>query len=230
MQELLESLLEQGIEPQQAELMAKYGQLVAQANEKFNLTRILSPADMAKSHFIDSVDAARRGYIDTHAKIIDIGTGAGFPGVPLAIFLPQAQVTVMDSSEKKTEFIRESCAALQIDIQVICGRSEELAREAKYFEKFDVVVARAVARLNILLELCAPYVKKNGVFLAYKGSSAAEEVNEAKTAAKKLGMELVEVVPAGPQDTNHVLVIYRRVADTPATFPRKYAKIKKVPL
>lgn len=86
MQELLESLLEQGIEPQQAELMAKYGQLVAQANEKFNLTRILSPADMAKSHFIDSVDAARRGYIDTHAKIIDIGTGAGFPGVPLAIF------------------------------------------------------------------------------------------------------------------------------------------------
>lgn len=90
----------------------------------------------------------------------------------------------MDSSEKKTEFIRESCAALQINIQVICGRSEELAREAKYFQKFDVVVARAVARLNILLELCAPYVKKNGVFLAYKGSSAAEEVNEAKTAAK----------------------------------------------
>lgn len=230
MQELLESLLEQGIPRQQAELMARYGERVVQANEKFNLTRILSPADMAKSHFIDSIDAARRGYIDARAQIIDIGTGAGFPGVPLAIFLPQAQVTVMDSSEKKTDFIRESCAALDIAIQVVCGRSEELAREAKYFQKFDVAVARAVARLNVLLELCAPYVKKNGVFLAYKGSSAEEEVREAETAAKKLGMELMEVAAAGPQDTNHVVVIYRRVADTPATLPRKYAKIKKSPL
>ena len=230
MQELLESLLEQGIPRQQAELMARYGERVVQANEKFNLTRILSPADMAKSHFIDSIDAARRGYIDARAQIIDIGTGAGFPGVPLAIFLPQAQVTVMDSSEKKTDFIRESCAALDIAIQVVCGRSEELARDAKYFQKFDVAVARAVARLNVLLELCAPYVKKNGVFLAYKGSSAEEEVREAETAAKKLGMELMEVAAAGPQDTNHVVVIYRRVADTPATLPRKYAKIKKAPL
>ena len=230
MQELLESLLEQGIPRQQAELMARYGERVVQANEKFNLTRILSPADMAKSHFIDSIDAARRGYIDARAQIIDIGTGAGFPGVPLAIFLPQAQVTVMDSSEKKTDFIRESCAALDIVIQVVCGRSEELARDAKYFQKFDVAVARAVARINVLLELCAPYVKNNGVFLAYKGSSAEEEVREAETAAKKLGMELVEVAAAGPQDTNHVVVIYRRVADTPATLPRKYAKIKKAPL
>ena len=230
MQELLESLLEQGIPRQQAELMARYGERVVQANEKFNLTRILSPADMAKSHFIDSIDAARRGYIDARAQIIDIGTGAGFPGVPLAIFLPQAQVTVMDSSEKKTDFIRESCAALDIAIQVVCGRSEELARDAKYFQKFDVAVARAVGRLNVLLELCAPYVKNNGVFLAYKGSSAEEEVREAETAAKKLGMELVEVAAAGPQDTNHVVVIYRRVADTPATLPRKYAKIKKAPL
>ena len=137
MQELLESLLEQGIPRQQAELMARYGERVVQANEKFNLTRILSPADMAKSHFIDSIDAARRGYIDARAQIIDIGTGAGFPGVPLAIFLPQAQVTVMDSSEKKTDFIRESCAALDIVIQVVCGRSEELARDAKYFQKFE---------------------------------------------------------------------------------------------
>lgn len=230
MQELLESLLEQEIPRQQAELMARYGERVVQANEKFNLTRILSPADMAKSHFIDSIDAARRGYIDARAQIIDIGTGAGFPGVPLAIFLPQAQVTVMDSSEKKTDFIRESCAALDIAIQVVCGRSEELARDAKYFQKFDVAVARAVARLNVLLELCAPYVKNNGVFLAYKGSSAEEEVREAETAAKKLGMELEEVAAAGPQDTNHVVVIYRRVADTPATLPRKYAKIKKAPL
>lgn len=230
MQELLESLLEQGIPRQQAELMARYGERVVQANEKFNLTRILSPADMAKSHFVDSIDAARRGYIDARAQIIDIGTGAGFPGVPLAIFLPQAQVTVMDSSEKKTDFIRESCAALDIAIQVVCGRSEELARDAKYFQKFDVAVARAVARLNVLLELCAPYVKNSGVFLAYKGSSAEEEVREAETAAKKLGMEFVEVAAAGPQDTNHVVVIYRRVADTPATLPRKYAKIKKAPL
>ena len=133
-------------------------------------------------------------------------------------------------AEKKTDFIRESCAALDIAIRVVCGRSEELARDAKYFQKFDVAVARAVARLNVLLELCAPYVKNSGVFLAYKGSSAEEEVREAETAAKKLGMELVEVAAAGPQDTNHVVVIYRRVADTPATLPRKYAKIKKAPL
>lgn len=227
---LLQGLLEQGISAEAAETMAQYGELVAQANEKFNLTRILSPEDMVQSHFIDSIDGARKGYILPTAKLIDIGTGAGFPGIPLAIFLPQAQVTVLDSSEKKTEFIRESCERLGITAEVICGRSEELARDGKFFQKFDAAVARAVARLNVLLELCAPYVKPDGFFLAYKGSSAAEEVEEAASAAKKLGMKLEEIVAAGPADTQHVLVIYRRVSDTPAGYPRKYAKIKKMPL
>ena len=228
--ELYTCLTAQGIAPEAARKMEEYGNAVAEANEKFNLTRILSPEDMAKSHFVDSIDAARKGYFAEAKTVIDIGTGAGFPGVPLAIYLPQVQVTVMDSSEKKTNFIRESCEKLNIPVQVVCGRSEELAREPQYFQKFDIAVARAVARLNVLLELVAPYVKMGGHFLAYKGSSALEEVEEAQSAAEKLGMELVEVVSAGPEDTSHMLAVYRRVKDTPAKLPRKYGKIKKNPL
>ena len=159
MQELYENLLRLGIAEDPAAKMAQYGQKVAEANAHFNLTRILDPADMAESHFVDSIDAARKGYIPADAHIIDIGTGAGFPGVPLAIFLPEAKVTLLDSSEKKTDFIRETCTALGIPVQVVCGRSEELARREDFFQAFDIAVARAVARLNILLELCAPYVR-----------------------------------------------------------------------
>ncbi len=230
MQELYENLLRLGIAEDPAAKMAQYGQKVAEANAHFNLTRILGPAEMAESHFVDSIDAARKGYIPADAHIIDIGTGAGFPGVPLAIFLPEAKVTLLDSSEKKTEFIRETCTALGIPVQVVCGRSEELARGEDFFQVFDIAVARAVARLNILLELCAPYVRMGGRFLAYKGASAEEEVAEAASAAKRLGMELEAVVAAGPASTAHKIAVYRRVGETPPAFPRKYAKIKKAPL
>ena len=230
MREHYEILLQDGIAQQMAEKMAKYGEMVVKANEKFNLTRITSPQDMAESHFIDSIDAARRGYIPKDAHLVDIGTGAGFPGVPLAIFLPKAHVTMIDSSEKKIHFIRETCSALKISVTTVCGRSEELAREKQFFQTFDVAVARAVARLNILLELCVPYVRVGGLFLAYKGNSATEEAEEARGAAEKLGMELISISSAGPKNTNHALVIYQRVQDTPCIFPRKYAKIKKSPL
>ena len=206
-----------------------YYTLLDERSKVMNLTAIHGETDVAQLHFLDS--AALLTVEPLAGKsVIDIGTGAGFPGVPLAIFLPEAKVTLLDSSEKKTDFIRETCTALGIPVQVVCGRSEELARREDFFQAFDIAVARAVARLNILLELCAPYVRMGGRFLAYKGASAEEEVAEAASAAKRLGMELEAVVAAGPASTAHKIAVYRRVGETPPAFPRKYAKIKKAPL
>ena len=199
-------------------------------NARMDLTAVLDEDERVDRHDLDSAAPLAHGLLMPGAKVIDVGTGAGFPGVPLAIFLPEAKVTLLDSSEKKTDFIRETCTALGIPVQVVCGRSEELARGEDFFQVFDIAVARAVARLNILLELCAPYVRMGVRFLAYKGASAEEEVAEAASAAKRLGMELEAVVAAGPASTAHKIVVYRRVGETPPAFPRKYAKIKNTPL
>ena len=135
-----------------------YYTLLDERSKVMNLTAIHGETDVAQLHFLDS--AALLTVEPLAGKsVIDVGTGAGFPGVPLAIFLPEAKVTLLDSSEKKTDFIRETCTALGIPVQVVCGRSEELARREDFFQAFDIAVARAVARLNILLELCAPYVR-----------------------------------------------------------------------
>ena len=229
--ELKEALLELRIPQQQAEKMAAYGALLEEANKSFNLTRITSPEDMAEKHFYDSLAPVRLGLVREGQCVLDIGTDAGFPGVPLAI--AGLSMTMLDASEKKIGFVRESCEALAIPAVCIWGRAEELAAhigKGGPIGPQDAVVARAVARLAVLLELGSAFVKKGGLFLAYKGEAAQEEADEAQNAAKVLGLRLREIVPAGLPGRAHSLVVYEKVADTPKGYPRKFAKIKARPL
>ena len=233
MQELLESLLEQGIPRQQAELMARYGERVVQANEKFNLTRILSPADMAKSHFVDSIDAARRGYIDSRAQIIDIGTGAGFPGVPVKIADPSVKMTLLDSLNKRITFLNELTKKLELDnVDCIHMRAEDGGSDKKLRESFDMCVSRAVANLAVLCEYCLPFVKVGGQFISMKGPDVSEEIAEAEKAVKVLGGEITEVKKAiiPETDITHSLIIIKKVKPTPSKYPRKAGKAKKEPI
>ena len=173
----------------------------------------------------------RLGLVREGQCVLDIGTGAGFPGVPLAI--AGLSMTMLDASEKKIGFVRESCEALAIPAVCIWGRAEELAAhigKGGPIGPQDAVVARAVARLAVLLELGSAFVKKGGLFLAYKGEAAQEEADEAQNAAKVLGLRLREIVPAGLPGRAHSLVVYEKVADTPKGYPRKFAKIKARPL
>ena len=224
---LEQELLALGIERAQAEKMAAYGARLEEVNQSFNLTRITSPKEMAQKHFYDSLAPVRLGVLQPGQRVLDIGTGAGFPGVPLAI--AGLKVTMLDSSEKKIGFVRKSCEALGISAQCIWGRAEELAHLWQN-EPLDAVVARAVARLPMLLELGSAFIKTGGLFVAYKGEAAQEEAEEARSAAKTLNMRLEKIRPAGLSGREHQLVIYKKLGQTPKGYPRKFAKIKARPL
>lgn len=229
--ELRQELIALGIELAQAEKMAAYGALLEEANRSFNLTRITSPAEMAEKHFFDSLAPVRLGLLRAGQSALDIGTGAGFPGVPLAIC--GLNMTMLDASEKKIGFVRQSCEQLDISAACVWGRAEELAEQTGKpggILPQDAVVARAVARLSMLLELGSAFVKKGGLFLAYKGEAAQEEAAEAEHAAKVLGLKLLKILPAGLPGRAHSLVVYEKIVETPKGYPRKFAKIKARPL
>lgn len=226
----IDVLLANDIPQEAARMMASYAHAVLEANEKFNLTRILSETDMAESHFIDSLAPVRQGYIKAGDAVIDIGTGAGFPGVPIAIYEKNTCVTLMDSSEKKTAFVQDACRKLGIPIRVICARAEDAARLPAHFECYDAVTARAVARLNILLELCGAFVNKGGHFLAYKGPDVFSEIKEAEAVAKKMGLSLRETLHTNIPGKDYTIAVYQKIASSPEGYPRRFAKIKSHPL
>lgn len=228
---MVERLTALGISRDKAEQMAAYGALVKEANEQFNLTRILSEEEMAQGHFYDSLTPFLKGLIKAGDKVVDIGTGAGFPGVPLALYEPALSLTLIDATEKKVEFVREACRKLGIEnVRAVWGRSEELSLLPEYFEAYDVALARAVARLNILLELSAGFVKKGGLFVAYKGADAREEAAEAERAAKVLGFSFEGFISSEMEGKEHGLLVYKKVASAPKGYPRRFAKIRKEPL
>lgn len=221
-------LLDYGIQAEQALQMERYATLLQEANEQFNLTRIVCEEDMAKKHFADSLTPMNKGIIRVGDKVLDIGTGAGFPAVPLAIM--GAQVTALDSSRKKIDFVAKATKELDIPIRTQAVRAEELARLSGHRQRYDVVVARAVARLHILMELSAAFVRVGGHFIAYKGASAQDEVEEAKSAAKLLGFDEAKVVHSGLPDLDHRMVIYKKIRPTDPQYPRAFGQIKKRPL
>ena len=227
---LLNGLTEMGLPTEGIPALIRYGELLVEKNKVMNLTAITEPHDVATLHFLDSV--AMLTLADLKGKkMADIGTGAGFPGMPLRIVEPSLRLTLLDSLNKRIDFLKEVCADLGLnDVECIHGRAEEFA--ANHREDYDIVTSRAVANLQMLSELCLPLVKVGGYFLSMKAVDSEEEVNAAKNAIKTLGGQIEKVVDyAIPgTDVQHRLIFIKKIKETPKKYPRAFAKIKKNPL
>jgi len=206
--------------------LCAFGRAMVKQNEVMNLTGITDDKGVANLHLLDSLTVMASG--DLNGKtLIDVGCGAGFPGVPLAI-ASGAKVTLLDSLGKRMKWLEEVLPTLDIEAECVTARAEEAVSTRR--ESYDFATSRAVARLNILLELTAPYVKVGGKVLAMKGTAAKEELAEAANAIKKLGLKIEEVKEFPIDGTNHAVIVLRKVAPTPKQYPRRFAKIKQAPL
>ena len=226
---LLSGARELGLEltEETADKLCAFGQAVIRQNEVMNLTAITEPTAVAQLHLLDSLTLLK--VVDPKGKsIIDVGCGAGFPGVPTAIACPEARVTLLDSLGKRMNWLETVLPQLGVRARCITARAEEAV--ADHREKFDFATSRAVARLNILLELTAPYVRVGGAVLALKGSAAREELEEAKSAVKKLGLKLEAIHDFQIAGATHSVIVLRKVSPTPNQYPRRFAKIKQAPL
>ena len=213
-------------EKRQQKLCA-FARAMVRKNEVMNLTAITEDTQVAKLHLLDSLTVLCCA--DLRGKtLIDVGCGAGFPGVPLAIACPEAKITLLDSLGKRVKWLEETLPQLGIEAECVTARAEEAVAQRR--ETYDFATSRAVARLNILLELTAPYVKVGGAVLAMKGAAAKEELNECAGAIKKLGLQLEEVREFPVDGASHAVIILRKIAPTPKQYPRRYAKIKQLPL
>lgn len=209
----------------QIDTLCRFGAALLEQNRVMNLTAITEPQAVAKLHFLDCLSLL--GITDLHGKsLIDVGCGAGFPGVPLKIGEPTLRLTLLDSLGKRTDWLRALLPTLGVEAEVVTARAEQAAAARR--EQYDVATARAVARLNVLCELCLPYVRVGGLFLAMKGTSAAEEADEAAGALRTLGGRVREIVPVPIE--GHQVVVVEKIAPTPPRYPRPYAKLKKAPL
>ena len=211
----------------QVDQFCEFGRLLIEKNQVMNLTAITEPTAVAQLHFLDSLAVLQAA--DCRGKtVIDVGCGAGFPGVPMAIAEPTAQVTLLDSLQKRMNWLKEILPGLGVDAAVVAARAEEYV--AQHRECYDLAVSRAVARLNILCELCLPYVKVGGKFLALQGAMTHEEVDEAQTAIATLGGKVAGIYEYPVADAVHRIVIIEKVRPPPTPYPRKFAKIKQSPL
>ena len=212
---------------EQKDRFCNFGQRLVEKNEVMNLTAITEPAAVAQLHFLDSM-AVLKAWDCRGKTVVDVGCGAGFPGVPMAIAEPTLQLTLLDSLQKRMNWLRETLPEIGVAANVVAARAEEYVQTCR--ETYDVAVSRAVARLNILCELCLPYVKVGGAFLALKGAMTAEEVTEAEKAIGALGGKVRSVYEYPAADAVHKIVVIEKVRPTPARYPRKFAKIKQMPL
>ena len=219
-----------GLDRAKAEPLLTFAEMLLEKNQVMNLTAITEPTDVAQLHLLDC--AAVLTLADLKGKtVVDVGTGAGFPGMPLQILEPTARLTLLDSLNKRIGFLQEVCDTLGLDhTRCVHGRAEEYARDHR--EKFDYATSRAVAALNVLCELALPMVKVGGAFLAMKSVECDEELRQAKSAIAQLGGTVEDVrdytIPG--TEIRHRLVIIRKIKPTPSSFPRAFARIKKNPL
>jgi 16S rRNA (guanine527-N7)-methyltransferase len=226
------------ISDDQINCFEKYYELLIEKNKVMNLTAITDKEDVIVKHFIDSIALIPylldKGInINNKLKIIDIGTGAGFPGLPLKIMMPDVKFTLLDSLNKRVSFLNEVIDELKLkDIEALHGRAEDYASDNKYREKYDICVSRAVANLSTLSEYCIPFVKEDGFFISYKAGESEEEINNSKNAIKILGGKInkVEEFVLPGTDASRVFVFIRKLELTDKKYPRKAGVPAKKPL
>ncbi|MBO8127860.1 MAG: 16S rRNA (guanine(527)-N(7))-methyltransferase RsmG [Peptococcaceae bacterium] len=210
-----------------------YWKFLVEANKRVNLTTIVDEDEVAEKHFLDSLSGAVVFDAGSRQKLVDIGSGAGFPSLPIKIVFPDLRVTIVEANRKKIRFLEDLVAALDLkDVVLVWGRAEEVAREPSFRGSFVVCVARAVAELRVLVEYCLPFVRVGGIFIAYKGSRVVEEVTAASPALKVLGgtVETIRSWTLPVKGDQRSLVVIRKIGVTPPEYPRRAGIPAKRPL
>lgn len=231
----LSSKLDIVLSDEQIEQFQIYYEMLIETNKVMNLTAITQLDEVITKHFLDSIALANvyQNIKNKELKIIDLGTGAGFPGIPLKIAFPQLQVTLMDSLNKRVNFLNSVIDELSlVNIDAIHGRAEEMARRTEYRQQFDLCVSRAVANLSTLNEYCLPFVKLDGMFISYKSSDIEDELNLSLNSIKILGGKLTEVkkLSLPESDIERSFVMIKKIKNTPKTYPRKPGMASKEPI
>lgn len=210
---------------------AKYYEMLVEKNQVMNLTAITEWNEVLEKHFLDSISLIRAIDLKQDLSVMDMGTGAGFPGIPLKIAFPNLKVTLADSLNKRVLFLQEVINTLGLEgIEAIHGRAEDLARDKRYREQYDLSVSRAVAHLSTLSEYCIPFVKLGGAFISYKSGECEEEIAASKSAVFLLGGKIREIVKFELGESGRSFVVIDKVKGTPKTYPRKAGTPSKNPL
>lgn len=218
---------------QQIQQFFLYKDLLVQWNEKMNLTAIVEEKEIILKHFLDSLAVASKWDFNTEIKMIDVGTGAGFPGIPLKIAYPKLQVTLLDSLNKRITFLQEVKKQLQLDnVTCIHGRAEEVGQNKSHREQYDLCASRAVAHLAVLAEYCLPFIKVGGIFSSLKGPDIEKEVEESKKAIEVLGGEIIDIhtVDIPYSNIRHSILCIKKIRQTPTQYPRKAGKPSREPI
>ncbi len=214
-----------------SERLQVYGNLLLEWNQKMNLTAITDPHDIVNKHFLDSLLLLKHHSPSQNSSVIDVGTGAGFPGMVLLIARPDLRLTLLDSLQKRIGFLNALADALGLSLITLHARAEEAGRDSALRETFDLATARAVAKLPVLCEYCLPFVKPGGLFIAMKGPEISDEMHSAASAAQMLGAGALhcqaDQLPGGEKRN---FVICKKISQTPSKFPRNPSKIAKQPL
>ncbi len=219
------------VTPNEASSFQKYMELLIDWNTKINLTTITEPCEVAAKHFLDSIMILKYVDIPSDAKFIDVGTGAGFPGLPLKVMKPKLKVTLLDGLNKRLKFLKDVSENLYLPVELVHARAEEAGRQKQFRQKFDFASARAVAQLNVLCEYCLPFIKINGTFIAMKGPNPQEEIKNAENAISLLGCELAKVKEFQlPNGDSRSLIFIKRTKPLSDIYPRHGSKISKKPL
>ena len=232
---LMDKLKETGFELSQSEQLTerfdRYAEMLVDWNEKINLTAITAPDEIVIKHFVDSLLLLKAYDVPKGASMIDVGTGAGFPSVPVAMVRDDIRLTLMDSLNKRINFLKELSEALGVNAECVHARAEEFGNKPEYREQYDVACARAVAHLRELSEYCLPFVKVGGAFVALKSVGLEQELEEAKAAIDILGGKVERISRFTlPDGAERAIAVIRKIRPTPKRFPRPYGKIKKNPL
>lgn len=211
----------------QLKLFGNYYDFLIEYNKKTNLTAITNKNEIFIKHFIDSLTISR--FLQNSCKLIDVGSGAGFPGVPMKISNPDIELTLVESSKKKCEFLKDLSNILKMKFDVINNRAEILSKDVNYREKFDICVSRAVANLRILSELCIPFIKINGIFIAMKGPNFETEIENSVNIIQKFGCKIknIEKIILPDNFGNRYLIFIQKIKSTPKIYPRSFSRIKK---